>query len=272
MDITLAPDPCLVAVDDSLEENDTCASAVPISAGLTPGLFVSKTDSDFYTLNLDDGATVTVNAFFSHATADVDIFLYDTTANCDAVLDLVRGFSATDDETFMWTNTTGAAATYILEVNVFDFSAGDCNTYDLEIIGAGPGGLGSNYCVGAVNSSGLPGLISGEGSATAANQDVTLIAEQLPAPNTPGIFFFGPTQIQVAFGDGFRCVGGMTRRVQPPAFADGTLTATRMLDFNAFYGQDLVSGANLNFQFWYRDPMAMMNGFNLTNGLNILFQ
>ena len=115
-------------------------------------------------------------------------------------------------------------------------------------------------------------MISGVGSATAADQDVTLIAEQLPASNKMGLFFFGPTQIQEPFGDGFRCVGGMTRRVQPPVLADGTLTATLMLDFNRFYGQDLVAGANLNFQFWYRDPMAMMNSFNLTNGLNILFQ
>ena len=95
MDITLAPDPCLTAIDDVLEENDSCASAVSVSSGLTPGLFVSKTDSDFYTLNLDDGATLMVNAFFSHAIADLDIFLYGAVGSCEMQSDLARGFSAT---------------------------------------------------------------------------------------------------------------------------------------------------------------------------------
>ena len=180
-----------------------------------------------------------MNAFFTHASADVDIFLYDSLSACDAGagggLDLVRGFSASDNESFMWTNSTGGPVTYTLEVNVYPpTTTGDCNTYDLEIIGGGPGGIGTSYCNVVANSSGLPSLITATGSDVAANEDLTLIAEQLPAPNTPGIFFFGPTQIQVSFGDGFRCVGGMTRRVQPPAFADGTLTATRALDWQAF--------------------------------------
>ena len=204
MTIFVGPDPCIAAGVDAFEDNDDCTTAVAIGSGLNTGLTVQDTDDDYYLLTVADGVTLTINAFFTDAIADLDIEVYDSLTGCQADTNIGGGFSTSDDETFMVTNTTGADVTYILRVYLF---AGTCNIYDLEIIGAGPGGLGTNYCVGAVNSSGLPGVISGEGSANAANQDVTLIAEQLPAPNTPGIFFFGPTQIQVAFGDGFRCVG-----------------------------------------------------------------
>ena len=162
------------------------------------------------------------------------------------------------------------AGTLTVELTSNDVNgSGSCNGFQLVRTGEG---LGSSFCTANANSSGLSAQLSAAGSALVTDQDVTLTASRLPAPGTPGIFFFGPEAIQVVFGDGFRCVGGMTRRVQPPAFADGALQATRMLDFGAFYGQDLVAGASLNFQFWYRDPMAMMAGFNLSDGYNITFQ
>ena len=56
------------------------------------------------------------------------------------------GFSASDDESITYTNTTGAPQNLILEVDMFD--AGGCNSYDLNVTGAGvsAGPIGSNYC------------------------------------------------------------------------------------------------------------------------------
>ena len=129
--------------------------------------------------------------------------------------------------------------------------------------------LGTNYCVATVNSSGLAAQMSAVGSDVAADQDLTLVTDGV-VPGVPGLYFFGPNAIQVPFGNGFRCVGGSTSRVQPAAFADAQGRATRVLDFNAPYGGTITSGACLHFQLWYRDSMAGA-GFNLSDGLKIQF-
>jgi len=81
--------------------------------------------------------------------------------------------------------------------------------------------------------------------------------------------------IQTAFGDGFRCVGGATRRLNPVLTADGMGTAVRPVDFTlppADAGSHMISpGSTWNFQHWYRDAMAGMSGFNLSNGLSVTF-
>ena len=38
------------------------------------------------------------------------------------------------------------------------------------------------------------------------------------------------------------------------------------------YASTVMQGSSLNFQFWFRDNAAMMAGFNLTDGINVLFQ
>ena len=131
-------------------------------------------------------------------------------------------------------------------------------------------GVGTTYCVGAPNSVGTGALTTATGSATVADNNFTLITDGLPG-GVPGLYFFGPNQVQVAFGDGFRCVGGATRRVQPPAFSMGG-TAMRTLDLTGPPAAGVVvSGADLNFQFWYRDAMGGPSGFNLSDGLNVVF-
>ena len=125
--------------------------------------------------------------------------------------------------------------------------------------------------VGATNSTGIGALLAATGSAVATDQDLTLLANQLPV-SAPGLFFFGPTQIQTAFGDGFRCVGGATDRIAPLVIADASGRAALTVNFNAPYAAAFVAGAELNFQLWYRDGMAMASGFNLSDAKNILFQ
>ena len=55
------------------------------------------------------------------------------------------------------------------------------------------------------------------GSLDVTVNDLTLRAE--PVPNQPGIFFFGPNQIQTPFCDGFLCVGAPINRIYPPRLA-----------------------------------------------------
>lgn len=130
------------------------------------------------------------------------------------------------------------------------------------------------YCVGAPNSTGMGASISSEGTTSVTNNDFLLRASDLP-DGVPGLFFYGPNQIQAPFGDGFRCVGGSVQRLFPPAQSMGGV-AQRMLDFTiAPVGsgpRQITPGSSWNFQFWHRDPSGPGgSGFNLTNGLGATF-
>ena len=128
--------------------------------------------------------------------------------------------------------------------------------------------VGTNYCSANPNSTGSPTIISGQGSASVAANDLTLRAE--PVPNQPFIVFFGPNQIELPFGNGFRCVGGGVHRVLPPGFASGQV-ATQRLDLVTLGGGVIVTDSTWNFQVWYRDPAASPSSFNTSNGLSVDF-
>ena len=87
-----------------------------------------------------------------------------------------------------------------------------------------------------------------------------------------GIFFFGSGQVQTPFGDGFLCVGTVTRLL-PAIVSSAGGAASRSLDLTLPPAAGvMVPGATTNFQFWYRDPASTGAGFNLTNGLSVLWQ
>ncbi len=89
---------------------------------------------------------------------------------------------------------------------------------------------------------------------------LSLRVEDVPAQ--PGIFFFGPNQVDLPFGCGRRCVGGAVLRsaVQQPA---GT-------SFEAQLDTTSLAPTPFRIQYWYRDPAAAPScgaGFNLSNAL-----
>ena len=124
---------------------------------------------------------------------------------------------------------------------------------------------GQNYCSAATNSSGGSATISAFGSTSLSGSCFRLFADGLPG--TPGLFFYGPNQIQVTFGDGFRCVGGAIRRLPPSPSQNGVLS--REVDLST---TPISADSTWNFQAWYRDPAAGGAGFNLSDGLEVNFQ
>ena len=138
------------------------------------------------------------------------------------------------------------------------------------ILYAGRSCAAFNYCEGLVNSTGSRGEISWSGSTQHSVNTLTLSASGLPSSQF-GLFFYGPNQIRIPFGNGLRCVGGGVYRLNPPALTDSQGELSRAVDFNAApmsSGPGLVlPGSRWNFQFWYRDPAAGGANFNLTNGL-----
>ena len=138
---------------------------------------------------------------------------------------------------------------------------GDCNT--------------GSYCTATVNSTGNPAAITSNGSPSIGTNNFELLGRNLPA-SVFGLFYYGPGQIQTTFGDGFRCVGGMTFRLPPNPQADAQGNVTKPVDFTAppvNGGAGMIaSGLTWNFQLWFRDPMGPGGtGFNLTDGLSVTF-
>lgn len=128
----------------------------------------------------------------------------------------------------------------------------------------------SNYCTSTVNSSNLPGRIFSDGLGSVAANDFVLHADQL-AYSQFGLFFYSTSETQVAFGNGFRCIGNPVFRLSPVTGTSGG-NASRELDLTALSGAGAITaGSTWKFQFWFRDPAAGGAGFNLTDGLSVDF-
>jgi hypothetical protein len=119
------------------------------------------------------------------------------------------------------------------------------------------GSGGGTYCISAPNSAGPGAIIGFLGSTSVSANDLILTAIQCP-PGQLGLFYYGPNQIQVPFGNGFRCVGGSTFRLYPPVQTDVFGNVARVLDNTvppASSGPGKIDPSDRwNFQFWYRDP------------------
>ena len=135
-------------------------------------------------------------------------------------------------------------------------------------------GGGTNYCVTSPNSAGAGAIIGHQGSTSLAVNDLILEA-QGAVPLQSGIFFYGPSQAQVPFGDGQLCVTGGIYRMNPPQMVDAAGNVARVIDNNLpplASGNGMISpGESWHWQFWYRDPFAGGSGYNLSDGLTLLF-
>jgi hypothetical protein len=125
---------------------------------------------------------------------------------------------------------------------------------------------------GCANSTGLGGVLEGEGTDGVQNDDLEFHAHQLAALSTAVLFQGTTTQAGgagIPFGDGKLCVGGSIVRlgvVQTDALGE------------AVWGPGLasqggwVSGQTRHFQVWYRDLAGPCGtGVNMTNGLEVTF-
>ena len=131
-------------------------------------------------------------------------------------------------------------------------------------------GTASQYCATTPNSAdAVGGIIGYTGSINVGANDLVLQATGIP--NSVGIFFFGNNQTNVPFGNGIRCVSGQIFRLSPAMATSGNM-ATRAVDFTSSGNETNIGpGETWNFQFWFRDTPGGGAGFNLSDGLEILF-
>jgi len=130
------------------------------------------------------------------------------------------------------------------------------------------------YCSTSPNSNGAGARIGSEGTPSLGANSFSL---RVSAASTskPGIFYYGPNQIQIPFGDGSRCVGagGIGVLRLPLVFTDSSGDAAQALDFSSpgQLSDNVQAGEVWNFQFWYRDPLAGGATFNLSDALEVTF-
>ena len=137
-----------------------------------------------------------------------------------------------------------------------------------SVLGPCGGPIGDSYCTAAVNSTGSGAEIEANGSVSLASDNLDLTAG--PVPNQPGLFFYGPGQTQVPFGNGFRCITGPFVRL-PIVFASSSELFHDVDLGNLPSGGQINPGDTWNFQAWYRDPMGGGAAFNLSDGVEITF-
>ena len=114
--------------------------------------------------------------------------------------------------------------------------------------------------------------IIASGSSNISANDLFFTAGPV-APGSFGLFYHGAAQLQTPFGEGFRCVGSNTVRINPATQADGSGFITKALDTSGSAGLFITPGSTRNFQCWYRDPAGGdidgdgdSDGFNLSDG------
>lgn len=130
-------------------------------------------------------------------------------------------------------------------------------------------GPGVRYCTSAPNSVGPGATIHASGSISIELDQFELSAVGCP-PNRPGIFYLGEDRIELPFGEGFRCIGGATRRITPIVTTDASGAVSLLLDFDQPYGELVIPGSpGVNYQFWYRDPLGGPAHFNLSDALHV---
>ncbi len=198
---------------------------------------------------------------------------FDNTDAADLLGGTVYGFFSVGTDLLFQVATLGgatgftpplAAGTYTWWYN----QTGDPSTVTLNfVVESTDGPVGTSYCTANANSSGQASSIGAIGSVTASDNSLTLSANNLPV-GTPGLFFYGPNQVQLPFGEGIRCVGGSLQRLQPPSFAPASGVVSRAVDLA---NEGITAGTTVNFQYWFRDLAGGPAGFNLSDGLSVSF-
>ena len=138
-----------------------------------------------------------------------------------------------------------------------------------------PGPIGTTYCSPAVaNSTGNPAVISATGSDVAADNAVTLHAQDMP-PNQFGYFLSGPTQglVNPPGSAGNLCLTGTIGRYTADVFNTGAGGAASLaLDLTDVPfppgSYSILAGDTWNWTTWFRDTGTS----NFTDGVSITFQ
>lgn len=157
--------------------------------------------------------------------------------------------------------------------SIVEAAIDDLRVEDLQCT---PTGGPFTYCTGKLNTQGCVPAIGFNGSPSASSAGAFLVTADLIVPNMLGILFYGQGQNNVAFNGGTLCAASPIKRL-PIQNSGGALPCdgSYAYDFNQVIqgGGDpvLIVGAQVNAQFWYRDPPSTF-GSGLSNALEFVIQ
>lgn len=148
----------------------------------------------------------------------------------------------------------------------FDFNCGRAHLIDGSILPVAP------FCTAAPNSTGVGAHIAQRGRTDVSANDFELRAGNLP-DLAPCLFVMSLDARSTPFGDGFLCLGGSLRRLNPALAVNDHGNVWRQVDLTApTPGLGPISpGDRWHFQLFYRDTAAAGAGFNMTDGLVATF-
>lgn len=128
-----------------------------------------------------------------------------------------------------------------------------------------------SYCTAAPNSSGQPAAMNWGGSTNISANDLVLYADACPA-NAFGVFAVSSGQASMPFGDGVLCISAPITRLAAVS-ANSIGSASHQLDNNSLTpGPTVIApGSVRHFTFFFRDAVGGPAGFNLSNGLSVVF-
>jgi hypothetical protein len=131
-----------------------------------------------------------------------------------------------------------------------------------------------NYCTASPNTAGPGCTIGWQGTLELSSNNFTMTATGAP-PLKFGVFFYGAIRTQIPLGEGSLCVGGQVQRLQPPVLTDQQGDTMLPIDFTVppFNGGlfHVIPFSPWDFQFWHRDPLGGLAGFNFSDGLEVTF-
>lgn len=159
-------------------------------------------------------------------------------------------------------------------INIVEAAIDEFRVYDVGC----SAGIGTAYCQGAPNSTGQVGTIVGEGTAFLVQNNLELVATQLP-PQQSGFFVVANSQASVPMvggGQGTLCVGGTTGRYLSQAANSGSSGTIRLVVDAAAIptptgATATLAGDTWNFQCWHRDANPGPTS-NFTEGYSVTFR
>lgn len=200
-------------------------------------------------------------------------------------------FMPGDERVQLWLDPAAAhpATAADLDTMVPDFrfgqirlqSGGSGSNYfwDNIVIEKGDVYLGTPFCSGATNSTGVAGRTRALGTGTIAANDIVLQGSNLP-PAFFGIFLTSRVASSPApIASGFLCLGGAVGRYQGPGLIlqiDPAGNIELPIDLGAMpQGAGFVpanAGETWYFQAWHRDITGGVPTSNFTTGIGVTFQ
>ncbi|MDX2418006.1 MAG: PPC domain-containing protein, partial [Xanthomonadales bacterium] len=108
-EMTLGQRAAICPPDDEFEDNDSIATATPLTAGLQIAGIVCPVDQDWFSISVEVGEVISVTMKFNHADGDIEMTLYDP-----AGLPVDSAISESDNEIITYTATQ--SGTYKLKV------------------------------------------------------------------------------------------------------------------------------------------------------------